>query len=114
MMRGLLAVLLIWPCLAFGQEWLGTFRQAIGACWNTAGITESVTVRFQLDADGRVSTDIMLVGINNPTDAQSDAFLAARRAILRCQGENGFDLPLDDYALWQEVELNFTLPAGDS
>ena len=41
-------------------------------------------------------------------EAQRTAFDWARRAILRCQVENGgYKLPPEKYAQWQQVEVTF-------
>ena len=40
------------------------------------------------------------------SEAVSQAFNAARRAILRCQGA-GYDLPVDAYGTWYQVQITF-------
>jgi hypothetical protein len=71
-----------------------------------AGLT-TVTVVFELGQDGRVSGDVRLLTHNAATaEAANSAFEAARRAVLRCQGD-GYDLPDDKYAQWRLVEMTF-------
>ena len=38
--------------------------------------------------------------------AARQAFEAARRAIIRC-GSRGFELPVEKYGQWQEIEMTF-------
>ena len=38
--------------------------------------------------------------------AQNAAFEAARRAVLRCQ-RGGFDLPIEKYDHWRDIEMTF-------
>lgn len=108
----LAAFLCFSPVLAQAQapDWVAAFRTTISGCWNTAGITEDVTVSFQLDQNGRVLGDILLVAVPNPTAAKQDALNAARRAILRCQGQEGYALPPKAYESWRNVEMTFSLP----
>ena len=83
---------------------------AVAACWNLGSVapSTSVTVGFQLARDGRPVTDsISLVEGGGGTPAEIEqAFEAARRAILRC-GRNGFDLPVDSYSTWQNLQARF-------
>lgn len=92
-----------------------TERQALLAsvqrCWNVDPGSDSaqveITVAFRLDRSGRVDGDIRQLPSSGGTDAaKRGAYDAARRAILRCQGD-GFPLPAKKYDQWQEVELIF-------
>jgi hypothetical protein len=38
--------------------------------------------------------------------AAKQAFEAARRAIIRC-GNDGFDLPVEKYDHWRDIEMTF-------
>lgn len=117
MMKFVFALIILnLPSVASAQDWLDPFRAQVSQCWNPQGITESVTVRMRFDENARAVDDMALVGIDDPTPAQQDAFMAARRAILRCQGADGYDLPVKEYEIWRDVEMTFTLPtaAGSS
>ncbi|EPX85856.1 hypothetical protein ruthe_01577 [Rubellimicrobium thermophilum DSM 16684] len=87
------------------------FRIAVQSCWvvdpgSQAGRT-TVTVVFELGRDARVQGDVRLLSHNAESQAAADsAFAAARRAILRCQGE-GFPLPPEKYEQWRLVEMTF-------
>ncbi len=83
-------------------------RSAIAQCWNVApGAVEAVTVGFDLDEQGRVLGDTRLVGGSGGTESEIDtAYQAARRAILRCQGD-GYNLPVAEYEIWRTVQINF-------
>ncbi|SEN37701.1 Cell division and transport-associated protein TolA [Loktanella fryxellensis] len=93
------------------------FRVAVNACWNvdpgSQAARVTMTVGFTLDQGGRVTnSEVRQVAASGGDDASTQiAFDAARRAILRCQGQNGYDLPADKYSEWQEVEITFD-PSG--
>jgi hypothetical protein len=92
-----------------------SFRLAVNACWNVDPGSEAaratVVVAFDLGQDGRVVGDVRLVSATGGSDgAQSIAFQAARRAILRCQS-SGYRLPPEKYGQWKEVEITFD-PSG--
>jgi len=92
-----------------------SFRLAVNACWNVDPGSEAaratVVVGFNLTKAGRVDGDVRLVSASGGSNsAQSVAFQAARRAILRCQS-SGYALPADKYAQWAEVEITFD-PSG--
>lgn len=113
MMRFWLVLLLgIAPSGLWAQDWVAPFKQSISNCWNPAGISENVDVGFALDGNGRIVGEVTLIDLPNPTKAQQDAFMAARRAILRCQGPDGYDLPTAEFETWRNVEMSFTLPNG--
>ena len=86
-------------------------RVAVQRCWvvdvGSQAANVTVTVAMQMDQSGRVSGDIRLIGSEgSPASAVDTAFQAARRAILRCQGD-GYDLPAEKYAQWREIEMTF-------
>lgn len=92
-----------------------SFRLAVNACWNVDPGSEAaratVVVAFGMTEGGRVDGDVRLVSATGGSDgAQSVAFQAARRAILRCQS-SGYKLPLEKYEQWREVEITFD-PSG--
>lgn len=90
------------PYAAFGGQ--------VRACWNPVGAAETVavTVGFALTPEGRVQDNAVTLVSAGPGGAEAveEAFQAARRAVLRCQGD-GYDLPPDQYDLWRDVELTF-------
>ena len=86
-------------------------RLAVQRCWNidpgSPAASVVVTVGFSLDEQGRVDQgSIRQKAAEGPDAARDDAFQRARRAILRCQGE-GYDLPVEKYAQWREIEVTF-------
>ena len=90
------------------------FRIAVQQCWNVdvgspaARIT--VTVGMEMTREGQVVPDsiMMIAASEGPERAVEAAFGAARRAILRCQRDNGgFDLPAEKYRRWREIEITF-------
>ncbi len=91
------------------------FRVAVNACWNVdpGSVAARVTVEvgFSLDPGGRVTGDVRLLGSDGDSSATDTAFQAARRAILRCQGQGGYDLPAEKYEQWKEVVITFD-PSG--
>lgn len=93
------------------------FRIAVSGCWavdpGSAAARVVVTVGFELDRDGRVIGDVRLVNAqgDDAGGAAEVAFQAARRAILRCQSQSGYQLPDDKYEQWRQVEMTFD-PSG--
>ena len=70
----------------------------------------TVTIRFDMNPDNSVvsSSLTQVSATGGSASAQRTAFEWGRRAILRCQVENGgYDLPTDKYAQWQQVEVTF-------
>ena len=71
-----------------------------------------MTVGFSLGQDGKVNSDVRQVAATGGDAAATKiAYDAARRAILRCQGTGGYDLPAEKYSEWQDVEITFD-PSG--
>ncbi len=98
-----------------GSEKAG-FRVAVGKCWNvdngSAAARVTVTIGFSLDRAGKVvqgSLDLITTSEGDGI-AKKAAFEAARRAIIRC-GAKGFDLPLEKFSQWQDIEMTFN-PEG--
>jgi len=73
---------------------------------------QPVTVAYSLDRDGKVKpgTLKMIQATDGEPVAVNAAFEAARRAIIRC-GVEGYDLPLEKYARWKDIEMTFN-PEG--
>ena len=88
------------------------FRIAVQDCWvvdvGSQAADVSVTVGFDMDRSGRVvgSSLRMLSAEGGTGPAVDTAFQAARRAILRCQGD-GYNLPPEKFDQWKSVEMTF-------
>lgn len=86
------------------------FRKAVQGCYvvNPEVSNVIVTIRFSFEPSGRViPSSIHMVDGAGGTDAEiENAFTAATRAILRCQG-SGYDLPPEKYDQWRVAELTF-------
>ncbi|MFZ5965290.1 hypothetical protein ACOXXX_20290 [Thalassococcus sp. BH17M4-6] len=90
---------------------MDSLRVAVQRCWvvdlSSEAANVRVTVRIVFDEAGRVSGPIrMIEAEGGPQSAVDTAFQAARRAILRCQGD-GYDLPSEKYAQSREIEMTF-------
>ena len=90
---------------------LEAFRNAILRCWavdpGSAAARVRVTIGFELSQDRRVVGPVRLLrSVGGDGAAAESAFQAARRAVLRCQGD-GFPLPADKYDQWRLVEMTF-------
>lgn len=90
------------------------FRLQVRSCWNVdvgseaAGVT--VTIRFNMTPDNKVVSGSLaqIAATGGSAQAQRIAYEWGRRAILRCQVENGgYNLPAGKYAQWQQVEVTF-------
>ncbi|SLN49886.1 cell envelope biogenesis protein TolA [Pseudooctadecabacter jejudonensis] len=87
------------------------FLRQIGNCWNTGTLSTGaqntiIVMAFAMTPEGRPVTDsISLDSFTGGSAADAEAaFQTARRALIRCTDE-GYDLPRDQYSLWQRVEL---------
>lgn len=86
---------------------------AVKACWNVGALsTEAlgtiVTVSVSMDQGGMpIQNSIRMIGYEGGDEAAArQAYEAGRRAIIRC-ARNGYPLPPEKYAQWQEVEIVF-------
>ncbi|WP_394195948.1 hypothetical protein [Litoreibacter albidus] len=91
----------------------GAFILGIQKCWNvgalgTDALAVSVVVGFQMEQDAKpIIGSIKLISSKGGSGVAVDkAYEAARRAIIRC-GASGYNLPLDKYDQWREVEVSF-------
>lgn len=92
----------------------GAFILGIQKCWNvgalgTDALLVSVIVGFEMEqttAKPVTGSIRMISSTGGSGDAVKRAYDAARRAIIRC-GINGYDLPLDKYDQWREVQVSF-------
>ena len=97
------------PPLTQGEK--DSMRVAVQNCWvvDVGGQSSNVTVtvRFNLDREGKVSSAVELLSSEGGDERAVDtAFQSARRAILRCQ-KGGYKLPIEKYDHWREVEITF-------
>jgi hypothetical protein len=99
------------PPLSAGEK--EALRVAVSRCWNvgslsTDALSTTVVVAVSMAQDGKpVTSSIRLASSSGGSEAAArQAFEAARRAIIRC-GARGFDLPVEKYAQWQEIEMTF-------
>lgn len=88
-------------------------RVAVQKCWNVGSlsseaISTTVVVAVAMGRDGRPDTgSIKMLSFSGGSDgAAGQAFAAARRAIIRC-GAKGYDLPVEKYSQWQDIEMTF-------
>ena len=87
------------------------FQMQVAQCWNVGGAANPlpvVTVTFALNRQAKPIPDsLQLIGAGKDTsDAVKSAYGAAKRAILRC-GAKGYELPLEKYGQWRNIELTF-------
>ena len=88
-------------------------RVAVSQCWNVGALSSdamrtTITVGVSMNQDGTPNSgSIKLIGFSGgPQSAADAAFEVARRAILRC-GARGFDLPVEKYDHWRNIEMTF-------
>jgi len=86
---------------------------SVQQCWNTGALSTdalnvTVIVAVSMGRDGKPdASSIRMISASGGSDAAAtQAFGAARRAIIRC-GINGFDLPLEKYEQWRDIEMTF-------
>ncbi|MGZ2258624.1 energy transducer TonB [Roseobacter sp. A03A-229] len=99
------------PPLTAGEK--DALRVAVQSCWNvgslsTDALNTTVVVSVAMSQDGKpVTSSIRMTSSSGGTEqAARQAFEAARRAIIRC-GARGFDLPVEKYSQWQDIEMTF-------
>lgn len=98
------------PPLTRGEQ--DALRIAVQRCWivdvGSEAASVTVTVGMEMDPSGRVvGSSLRLIGSEGGSASAADtAFQAARRAILRCQGD-GYQLPQDKYDQWKQIEMTF-------
>jgi hypothetical protein len=92
-------------------------RLAIQQCWNIGTLSTeaqqiTVTLGFSMTPGAMPEQgSIYTVDSSGGSDgAISQAFEAARRAIIRCAGD-GYGLPSESYEAWRDVEITFN-PEG--
>ena len=92
-------------------------RLAIQQCWNIGVLSTdaqqvTVTVAFSMTPSARHEQGtIRIVSASGGGEtAIQQAFDAARRAIIRCEGD-GYGLPADKFDAWRDIEITFN-PEG--
>jgi hypothetical protein len=92
-------------------------RLAIQRCWNIGVLSSEaqqvvITVGFSMTPSARHEQgSIYIAEASGASDmAVQQAFEAARRAIIQCEGD-GYGLPPEKYESWQQVEITFN-PEG--
>ena len=94
-----------------------SLRLAIQQCWNVGVLSTdaqqvTVTVAFSMTPSARHEQgSIRIVSASGGSEtAVQQAFDAARRAIIRCEGD-GYGLPPEKYDAWRDIEITFN-PEG--
>jgi hypothetical protein len=99
------------PPLTGGEK--DALRVAVQRCWNVGSLSSealrtTVVVGVQMAETGKpeIGSIRMLSASGGGDAAAKQAFEAARRAIIRC-GNDGFDLPVEKYDHWRDIEMTF-------
>lgn len=99
------------PPLSAGEK--DSLRVAVSSCWNvgslsTDALQTTVVVTVSMSQDGKpVVPSIAMASFSGGSEAAArQAFEAARRAIIRC-GARGYDLPVEKYSQWRDIEMTF-------
>jgi len=99
------------PPLTAGEK--DALRVAVQNCWNVGSLSSQalrttvvVAVTMSEDAKPVASSIRMLSASGGDGAAAKQAYEAARRAIIRC-GAGGFDLPVEKYDHWRDIEMTF-------
>lgn len=99
---------------ALTKDEAAQLQRSVDRCWNTGALSAaagrtSITLRLAMTPDRvPVMDSIELTETDGDAAATQEAFLAARRAILRC-GQKGLALPEGKYELWRELHLTFDM-----
>ena len=99
------------PPLSAGEK--DSLRVAVSSCWNvgslsTDALSTTVVVKVSMSQDGKpIVPSISMASFSGGSEAAAkQAFEAARRAIIRC-GARGYDLPVEKYGQWRDIEMTF-------
>ena len=99
------------PPLTYGEK--DALRVAVSRCWNvgslsTEALRTSVVVGVAMQEDGKPRMEtIRMISYTGGTEAAAQrVFETASRAIIRC-GINGYDLPVEKYDYWRDIEMTF-------
>jgi hypothetical protein len=87
-------------------------RIAINRCWvtstlSTEAMNTTVTLRVEMSEAGKPTSIEMTSFEGGSAAAAQKAFEAGRRAVNRCAGANGYDLPAEKYGQWNVLNLIF-------
>jgi len=100
------------PAIA-DDDWVIGFLTQVSACWSpgvmsTEAYNTSIVMAFEMRPDKHpIASSLRLSSFDGGTaEHATEVFDRARRAILRCSGF-GYDLPEDQYELWQSIEITF-------
>jgi hypothetical protein len=90
------------------------FRLAIKQCWNvgalsTDALNTRVRMRFRMNEDGKPDPgSFEITGYEGGTEVGAQkVYETGRRAIIRCAGPGGYDLPPEKYQDWSVVNVEF-------
>ncbi len=98
------------PPMTTGER--DALRLAVQSCWvvdvGSEAANVTVVVGMSMSPEGKVVDGSlqMIEASGGSETAIRTAFQSARRAVLRCQ-RDGYDLPAEKYAQWQEIEMVF-------
>ncbi|MEM9248361.1 MAG: hypothetical protein AAGB05_06645 [Pseudomonadota bacterium] len=98
------------PPMTAGER--DALRLAVQSCWvvdvGSEAADVTVVVGMSMSPEGTViDGSLRMIEASGGSDAAiRTAFQSARRAVLRCQ-RDGYDLPSEKYAQWQEIEMVF-------
>ena len=99
------------PPLTVGEK--EAFGLAVRQCWNVGSLSSSarattVVVAFDMQRTGvPVIDSIRMVEFHGGSEADAaEAFEEVRRAVIRC-GRKGFQLPVEKFDQWREIEATF-------
>lgn len=99
------------PPLTRGEK--DALRVAVSQCWNVGALSSeamrtTITVGLSMNKDGTpIAGSLSLLGFEGGSQAGANAsYEVARRAILRC-GARGFNLPVEKYDHWRNIEMTF-------
>ena len=99
------------PPLTGGEK--DALRVSVQKCWNVGSLSSdalntTVVVAVAMTREGKPDTASikMLSFSGGSRGAAGQAFEAARRAIIRC-GAKGYNLPIEKYGQWQNIEMTF-------
>src|SRR6056297_8826 len=99
------------PPLTGGEK--DALRVSVQRCWNVGSLSSealrtTVVVGVQMAETGKpeIGSIRMLSASGGGDAAAKQAFEAARRAIIRC-GNDGFNLPVEKYDHWRDIEMTF-------
>ncbi|NHQ74875.1 energy transducer TonB [Roseovarius gahaiensis] len=99
------------PPLTAGEK--DALRVGVQTCWNVGSLSSealrtTVVVAVSMSEDAKpVASSIRMLSASGGNEAAAkQAYEAARRAIIRC-GAGGFDLPVEKYDHWRDIEMTF-------